>query len=247
MPDSFQNISILGVRFDLVGFHQAAGIVCDWLNDNEKRYIVTPNPEFVVAAQKNAEFKRILKNADLSITDGLGIQIAARFLGMPVPQRITGTDFMIELCKKFADARITIFLLGGENGAAKKCAEKLKENFPGLQIAGIFDGTANEAGDRETVNAINKTGAEVVFIAYGAPKQEMWIARNLHKLTNIKAAMGVGGAFDYIAGEISRAPIFMRELGLEWLWRLFKQPKRIRRIFRAVIIFPLLVLKEKIG
>lgn len=247
MPDSFQNISVLGVRFDLIGFHQAAGIVCDWLNDNEKRYIVTPNPEFVVAAQKNAEFKRILKNADLSITDGLGIQIAARFLGIPVPQRITGTDFMIELCKKFAEARIPIFLLGGENGAAKKCAEKLKENFPGLQIAGIFEGVANEAGDRETINTINATNAQVVFVAYGALKQEKWIARNLHKLTNIKAAIGVGGAFNYISGEISRAPIFMRKMGLEWLWRLFRQPKRLGRIFRAVIIFPLLVLKEKIG
>lgn len=246
MPDSFQNISILGVRFDLIGFHQAAGIVCDWLNDNEKRYIVTPNPEFVVAAQKNAEFKRILKNADLSITDGLGIQIAARFLGMPVPHRITGTDFMQELCKKFADARIPIFLLGGENGAAKKCAEKLKESFTNLQIAGFFEGDAGEAGDRETVNAINETDAQAVFVAYGAPKQEMWIARNLHKLTKIKTAMGVGGAFDYIAGEISRAPIFMRKLGLEWLWRLFKQPKRFGRIFKAVIVFPLLVLREKV-
>ena len=245
MSDPLPNIKILGVRFDLAGIHQAAGIVCDWLKDGKKRYITTPNPEFVAAAQKDEEFRQILTNADLSITDGRGIQLAARFLGMPVPQRITGSDFMQELCEEFAKLKVPIFLLGGKNGSAKKCAKKLKNNIPSLQIAGFFEGDAGEAGDTETANAINRTNAQVVFVAYGAPKQEKWIARNLHKLTNIKAAMGVGGAFDYISGNVSRAPIFMRKLGLEWLWRLFKQPRRFNRIFRAVIIFPLLVLKEK--
>lgn len=245
MTDSFPSISILGIHFDLVGFHQAAGIVCDWLKDNKKRYIVTPNPEFVVAAQKDEKFKQILRNSDLAIADGRGIQLAARFLGLAIPERITGADFMAELCKKFSELHIPIFLLGGENGFAKKCAEKLKDNFSGLQIAGIFEGDAGEAGDRETINAINGTTAQAVFIAYGAPKQERWIARNLPKLTNIKVAMGVGGTFDYISEEISRAPIFMRKMGLEWLWRLFKQPRRLGRIFRAVVVFPMLVLKEK--
>ena len=245
MSDPLPNIKILGVRFDLAGIHQAAGIVCDWLKKNNKRYIVTPNPEFVAAAQKDEEFRQILTNADLSITDGRGIQLAARFLGMPVPQRITGSDFMQELCEEFAKLKIPVFLLGGENGSAEKCAKKLISDFSNLQIAGFFEGDAGEAGDTETVNAINRTNAQVVFVAYGAPKQEKWIARNLHKLTIIKAAMGVGGAFDYISGNVSRAPIFMRKLGLEWLWRLFKQPRRFSRIFRAVVIFPLLVLKEK--
>ena len=245
MSNPLPNIKILGVRFDLAGIHQAAGIVCDWLKDGKKRYITTPNPEFVAAAQKDEEFRQILTNADLSITDGRGIQLAARFLGMPVPQRITGSDFMQELCEEFAKLKVPIFLLGGKNGSAEKCAEKLKNNILGLQIAGFFEGDAGEAGDTETVNAINRTNAQVVFVAYGAPKQEKWIARNLPKLNSIKAAMGVGGAFDYIAGEISRAPIFMRKMGLEWLWRLFKQPRRFKRIFRAVVIFPLLVLKEK--
>ena len=245
MSDPLPNIKILGVRFDLVEFYQAAGIVCDWLKKNNKRYIVTPNPEFVAAAQKDEEFRQILTNADLSITDGRGIQLAARFLGMPVPERIAGTDFMAELCKKFLELQIPVFLLGGENGSAEKCAKKLISDFSNLQIAGFFEGDAGEAGDTETANAINRTNAQVVFVAYGAPKQEKWIARNLHKLTNIKAAMGVGGAFDYISGNVSRAPIFMCKLGLEWLWRLFKQPRRFNRIFRAVVIFPLLVLKEK--
>src|SRR3989344_5231245 len=245
MSDPLPNIKILGVRFDLVEFYQAAGIVCDWLKKNNKRYIVTPNPEFVAAAQKDEEFRQILTNADLSITDGRGIQLAARFLGMPVPERIAGTDFMAELCKRFLELQIPVFLLGGENGSAEKCAKKLISDFSNLQIAGFFEGDAGEEGDTETVNAINRTNAQVVFVAYGAPKQEKWIARNLHKLTNIKAAMGVGGAFDYISGNVSRAPIFMRKLGLEWLWRLFKQSRRFNRIFRAVVIFPLLVLKEK--
>ena len=118
MYDPLPNIKILGVRFDLAGIHHAAGIVCDWLKDGKKRYITTPNPEFVAAAQKDEEFRQILTNADLSITDGRGIQLAARFLGMPVPQRITGSDFMQELCEEFAKLKVPIFLLGGKNGSA---------------------------------------------------------------------------------------------------------------------------------
>lgn len=240
------SVEILGVRFDLISLHQAVGIVCDWVKDRQKRYIVTPNPEFVIASKEDPEFRKILNSADLSITDGRGIQLAARFLGLPVPERITGVDFMLELCARAADLRIPIFLLGGKRGVAKKCAEKLRNKFSEIRIAGIFDGNAAEAGDSETVNVINQTNAKIVFIAYGAPKQEKWIARNLNKLNNVKIAMGVGGAFDYLSEEISRAPLFMRRIGLEWLWRLFRQPKRLGRIINAVVIFPLLVLKERI-
>src|SRR3989304_7579305 len=186
MSDLLPNIKILGVRFDLAGIHQAAGIVCDWLKDGKKRYIATPNPEFVAAAQKDEEFRQILTNADLSITDGRGIQLAARFLGMPVPERITGSDFMQELCEEFAKLKVPIFLLGGRNGAAEKCAEKLRDKFPDLKIAGIYEGTANETGDREANNAINKTNAQVVFVAHGAPKKEKWIPGNLPNLNSIK-------------------------------------------------------------
>ena len=248
MRDQMPYIKILDIRFDLVGFNQAIGIVCDWLKrDDFKKYIVTPNPEFVIAAGKDDEFKQILSKADLSLTDGRGIQFAARFLRLSIPERIPGTDFMIRLCGRLAELQIPIFLLGGDPSVAEKCAKKLISKYPSIKIAGIFSGDANEAGDSEAIGMINNTNARFVFVAFGAPKQEKWIARNFHKLKKVNVAMGVGGAFDYISGNVNRAPFIFRRIGLEWLWRLIFQPKRFVRIFRAVIIFPLIIIRSKIS
>ncbi|HLC99757.1 MAG TPA: WecB/TagA/CpsF family glycosyltransferase [Patescibacteria group bacterium] len=241
------SIFILGVRFDLVGFSEAVDLACGWLREKEteQRYIVTPNPEFVVESQKDEAFLHILKGADLSIADGRGIQFAARFLGLSVPQRISGVDFMISLCQELTERNIPIFLLGAADGVAAKAAAVLQKKYPRLHVAGTFSGDSAPKGDIETVSMINNTNAKVVFAAFGAPKQEKWIARNLQKLPNVRLIVGVGGSFDYLSGKISRAPSFVRQIGLEWLWRLFREPKRFPRIFRAVIIFPLLVVRSK--
>lgn len=241
------SLSILGVRFDLVGFSEAVDLARVWLKEkgDEQRYIVTPNPEFAVEAKKDVEFRHILNNADLSVADGRGIQFAARFLGKPIPERISGVDFMFELCQEFAELNIPIFLLGGGAGVAAKTAAVLQKKFPRLRVVGMFSGNGSPEGDIETVSMVNHTSAQVVFVAFGAPKQEKWITRNLHKLPNVRLAMGIGGSFDYISGSVSRAPKFVRQIGLEWLWRLIREPQRLPRIFRAVIIFPFHVVRSK--
>jgi N-acetylglucosaminyldiphosphoundecaprenol N-acetyl-beta-D-mannosaminyltransferase len=193
----------------------------------------------IVEAQKNSAFKSLLQKTSLNLPDGAGLLWAAKKTGQKISERVTGTDVFTDLCM-LADLP-SIFLLGAADGVAKRAAEILTQKNPSLTIAGTFAGTPAESDEAGILTRINESGAKVLFVAYGAPKQDMWINRNLSKLPNIHLAMGLGGAFDFVAGVQTRAPQWMQSLGLEWMWRLIKQPSRIKRIFTAVIIFPWMV------
>ncbi len=206
-------VDILGVKIDDVNIDEALEIVYGWLQKSGKRYIVTPNPEFIMTAQKDLEFKKILNNADLSIPDGVGLKISGK-----VKNTVSGVDLMEKLVEKSADWGITVGLLGGMDGVAEKSAECLLKKYPKIKISFI--------GSHDTLYMIPDT--DLLFVAFGHPKQEYWIIKNLPKLP-VKVAMGVGGAFDYISGKIPRAPRFLRNLGFEWLFRLAVQPWRIKR------------------
>ncbi|MBI2334188.1 WecB/TagA/CpsF family glycosyltransferase [Candidatus Daviesbacteria bacterium] len=194
---------ILGVKIDDVNMDEALEIVHQWLQKSEKRYIVTPNPEFIMTAQKDPEFKETLNNADLSIPDGAGLKLSGRIKNI-----VAGVDLMERLVDKSRDWGVTVGLLGGGPGVAEKAAECLQKKYPKIKIDNI--------------------APDILFVAFGAPKQEKWIVQNLPKL-KVKVAMGVGGAFDYLSGKVPRAPEFLRSLGLEWLFRLIIQPWRIKR------------------
>ena len=218
---------ILGVKIDNLIIEEALRKVEGFLEDGQQHYIVTPNPEFLVKAQKDEEFRKILNQADLAVADGIGLIFASWFLGQPLKQKITGTDLMEKICQKAAQKKWSVFLLGDrEDSLVKETADQLKKKYPGLDIK------------------TDLKEASILFIAFGAPWQEKWIAQNLKKMSSVKLAMGVGGAFNFMAGRIRRAPKFFQRLGLEWLWRLFCQPWRIKRIFRAVVIFPWLIIKN---
>ena len=218
---------ILGVKIDNLIIEEALRKVEGFLEDGQQHYIVTPNPEFLVKAQKDEEFRKILNQADLTVADGIGLIFASWFLGQPLKQKITGTDLMEKICQKAAQKKWSVFLLGDrEDSLVKETADQLKKKYPGLDIK------------------TDLKEASILFIAFGAPWQEKWIAQNLKKMSSVKLAMGVGGAFNFMAGRIRRAPKFFQRLGLEWLWRLFCQPWRIKRIFRAVVIFPWLIIKN---
>lgn len=220
---------ILGVKIDNLIIEEALRKVEGFLEDGQQHYIVTPNPEFLVKAQKDEEFRKILNQADLAVADGIGLIFASWFLGQPLKQKITGTDLMEKICQKAAQKKWSVFLLGDrEDSLVKETADQLKKKYPGLDIK------------------TDLKEASILFIAFGAPWQEKWIAQNLKKMSSVKLAMGVGGAFNFMAGRIRRAPKFFQRLGLEWLWRLFCQPWRIERIFRAVIVFPWLVIKNEL-
>jgi N-acetylglucosaminyldiphosphoundecaprenol N-acetyl-beta-D-mannosaminyltransferase len=238
-------VMIMDVPFDSLTNAEALALVLQKLAEGTGHFfIATPNPEMLLEAKKNPEFRKILNGTDLNIPDGIGIMLASFLNRTPLKERITGTDFMQAICRQ-APEGTKIFLLGAAPGIAEKTAEILKKRFPQIKITGTLSGSPRPEEEISIREAINKSGAGLIFVAFGAPKQELWIARNLPHLHYVKVAIGVGGAFDFISGTVKRAPRWMRKLGLEWLYRLIKQPSRIVRIFNATVKFPLLFLASK--
>ncbi len=239
---SMQRITILDVPIDCVAMPSAIERIRALLADGKKCLVTTPNPEMLVEATRNPSFRTVLQSATLALPDGYGLLLVSRMMGKRIPHRVTGTDTMIALCGLSPSPKI--FLLGAAEGVAAAAARVLCVRHPHLQIVGTFSGSPEPANDTAITHRINASGATLLFVAFGAPTQELWIARNLPRLTSVRVAMGVGGAFDFVAGKRRRAPVFVQSLHLEWLWRLLQEPSRVLRIWRAVIVFPMLVLTE---
>ncbi|MFA6305260.1 MAG: WecB/TagA/CpsF family glycosyltransferase [Candidatus Gracilibacteria bacterium] len=242
-----EKIEILGVRFDNVSLQEATDKAIKLAKGNSKEYMATPNPEIILEAIKNPEFLAILNKSALNVADGTGILWASRYLfkRKVLKERVTGIDLMTEICKKSGEENLKIFLLGATESAGEKAKQKLQEKYPNIKIVGRLSKSPKEEDEKEIIEKINRSGADILFIAYGAPKQELWIARNLPKLTSVHLSIGIGGAFDFIAGTKKRAPKIFRKIGLEWLIRLIQEPKRIKRIWNATVKFPYEVIKRK--
>mgnify|MGYP001563941423 FL=1 len=216
---------VLGIKVDDVTIDEAVGLVGEWLNGKVKHYVVTPNPEIVMMAQKDAELKKIINNADLAIPDGNGLK-----LGTDIVCNTPGIDVMEDLIKMASEKGFTTGFLGGRDQVAKKTAERLQKKYKNLKVSFVS----------EEPGKIPDT--DILFVAFGAPKQEYWIADNLDKIP-VKVAMVVGGSFDYISGVVPRAPKLIRSLGFEWLFRLITQPWRIKRQL-AIIKYVLLLIYD---
>lgn len=238
---------ILGVRVDNVGMDEAVKRVMDLIASGQKGYVVTPNPEFLVDAQQDDEFRRILNSSDLAIPDGFGLLLASRLVGEPVRARVSGVDLLEKLCKEATSRGWTVFLLGAGEGVAEKVAGLLANKYHNLRVVGYYAGNAEASFDSETLQQIRERlggqPVDLLFVAFGHRRQEKWLDRNL-RLLDVKVGIGVGGAFDFISGRVRRAPACLRRVGLEWLWRLLLEPRRIGRIYKAVVVFPWLVFKE---
>lgn len=237
---------ILGVKIDPCTMQEVLAHLTIQINNKKQTFVVTPNPEMLLIAKKDEEFKKIMNGADLAIPDGIGLVWASRFVGkMKISERVTGTDLMQKLCEKAPQHGWKIFLLGAQAGVAEQAAKILQTKYPGLEITGCYAGSPLPAEDDYISKKIALSGANILFVAYGAPVQEKWIARNRKKMPDITCAIGIGGAFDFIAGIRKRAPLWMQKTGLEWLWRVIQEPKRIKRIWNATIVFPWKVIQKK--
>jgi N-acetylglucosaminyldiphosphoundecaprenol N-acetyl-beta-D-mannosaminyltransferase len=225
-PDS---VFILGVRVDALAFDQALACVESFIADAGSHQIVTVNPEFVMTAQSDTEFRHIINTSALALPDGVGVCWASRRLGRPLPERIPGVELVERLAALAARRGYRLYLLGAMPGVADQAAEILRTRYPGLVIAGTYAGSPRMEDEAAIVDRVRATGPHLLFVAYGAPTQDCWIARNLHRL-EVPVCIGVGGSFDYIAGIHARAPHWLRRLGLEWLHRLITQPRRWRRM-----------------
>jgi N-acetylglucosaminyldiphosphoundecaprenol N-acetyl-beta-D-mannosaminyltransferase len=228
-PPTRDSLSILGVRVDAIASDQALDRIERFIVSGSPHQIVTVNPEFVMAAQSDVEFRRIINCAALALPDGVGISWASRRLGQPLPDRIPGVDLVEQLAALSANRGYRIFFLGAMPGVADKAAQVLRQRYSGLVIAGTHSGSPRPEDDEGIVAQVCAARPQVLLVAYGAPAQDHWIARNLNRV-GVPVCIGVGGAFDYLAGVHPRAPIWLRQLGLEWLHRLITQPWRWRRM-----------------
>ncbi len=223
------SIRILGVRVDNLNQVQAIERILALAVAGGCHQVVTVNPEFVVQAQNDATFRAVLENADLALPDGVGLIYAARLLGRPLRGRAPGVDTMLGLAANAARRELSFYLLGGAPGVAEEAAARLVALAPGLRIAGTYAGSPACEEEDAIVERIRMARPDLLFVAFGAPQQDIWIARNRERL-GVPVAMGVGGSFDYITGRVPRAPLAWRRLGLEWLYRLIHQPWRWRRM-----------------
>ncbi len=226
MPES---LLILGVRGDAITFDAALTCIEGYIAAGRPRQIVTVNPEFVMASQSNAEFRRVINEAALSLPDGAGVWWASRRLGRPVPERIPGVDLVDRLAALAADKGYRLYLLGALPGVAERAAGALCARHPALTVAGTYAGSPRPADEAGIVAQVRAAQPHILLVAYGAPAQDLWIARNLERL-GVPVCIGVGGAFDYLAGVHPLAPRWLRRIGLEWLHRLVTQPWRWRRM-----------------
>ena len=234
-------IDVLGVGFDNVTMAEAVEQGMALLHSEGSHYVVTPNPEIVEACRENGAARAAVNGADLVLPDGIGIIKGAAMLGTPLKEKTPGIEFAARMMERMAGEGMSLYLLGAKPGIAEQAAEKLSAQYPGLKIAGTHDGYFKEDGP--VVEDIRQSGADCVFVCLGAPKQEFWMAKN-GPATGARLLCGLGGSLDVFAGTVERAPKFFCDHGLEWFYRLCKEPKRIGRMMKLPL-FLVHVKQEK--
>ena len=226
-------VEILGVGFDNVTMDQAVAEGVRLADTEGAHYVVTPNPEIVEACREDQEALEAVNGADLVLADGIGVVYGAKILGTPLKERVPGIEFAQHLMGRMAQNGKSLFLLGAKPGVAEKAAERLQGQYPGLRVAGVHDGYFQEDGP--VLETIRASGADVVFVCLGAPKQEKWMRRN-GEATGAHLLVGLGGCLDVFSGEVRRAPEAFQKMGLEWLYRLAKNPSRVGRMMKLPLV-----------
>ena len=236
-------IDVLGVGFDNITMEQAVAEGLRLSKTEGAHMVVTPNPEIVELCREDPALRDLVNGADLVLADGIGVIRGAAMLGTPLRARVPGIEFAAALMARMAEEGNSLYLLGAKPGVAEAAAKRLQDQYPGLRIAGTHDGYFQDDGP--VIAAIRGSGADAVFVCLGAPKQELWMAKN-SVATGARLLCGLGGSLDVFAGQVERAPKFWRDHGLEWFYRLCKDPRRIGRMMKLPL-FLLHVRQEKRG
>jgi N-acetylglucosaminyldiphosphoundecaprenol N-acetyl-beta-D-mannosaminyltransferase len=238
------SVEVLGVRVDDATYDDLLAQMRAFVESGRPHHIVTVNPEMLVLGCQDPVFRQQLNAADLNVPDGVGLLLAARFLGHRFRERVTGSDGIYHMAAECARLGYRPYFLGAAPGVAEAAADRLVVANPGLDVAGTYAGSPRAEDEADIVERVRAAAPDVLFVAYGVPAEEKWIARNAQRL-GVPVMIGVGGAFDFVAGVTRRAPPWMRRAGLEWLHRLIREPWRWRRQL-ALPRFALLVLRQRL-
>lgn len=238
------HVTILGCRLDTLDADAATDAILGFARERTGAQIVTLGTEMVVHAQRDARYRDVVNTCALSLCDTVGLLAVARSRGAGLRDRVTGVELLERLCERAAKEGVSVFLFGGAPGIAERAAQELQRRYPGLPIAGTRNGYFSADESPRIADEIRATGAQLLFVGTGFPKQEFWLAEYL-KYTGCGAGIGVGGSFDVISGNLERAPERWRNMGLEWLYRLLKEPRRWRRQL-ALPHFVLLIAGENV-
>ncbi len=231
------SIKIFGVKIHNITFQEAiGGEVKSYLEGNDLKVIYTPNPEIVMGAKENNKLKELINNGDLITADGIGLIYASKIKRRPLKERVTGYDLSMELLNIANENNYKLYLLGGKEGVAKAAAENIQKDYPNIRIVGYHHGYfkgshnnyQNHQEELKIIEDINVTEPDIIFVGLGFPNQEIWIDTNKSKITG-KVIIGNGGVMDILSGNLKKTPDIYRKLGLEWLYRLIKEPSRIKR------------------
>ncbi|MGE4215113.1 MAG: WecB/TagA/CpsF family glycosyltransferase [Anaerotignaceae bacterium] len=229
---------ILGVPFDVLTMEGAVEKAVHFFEDGGRHIICTPNPEIVMEAQSDEQLMNILKAADLVVPDGVGIVWASKHSSVKISERVAGYDLCQHIMKRMAKTGKSVYFFGGAPGVAAAAAKRMCKEYPGLKVLGTRNGFFNSKDEKEIIAEIKLLKPDLLLVGIGAPRQEKWIYENL-RFTGAKVAIGVGGSFDVMAGNLKRAPKIYQKLGLEWFHRLVSQPTRFKRMMRL----PIFVIK----
>jgi len=241
-------MDILGVRVNNLTRDEVLGKVNLFLSEEKFHQIATVNPEFILHAQKDSEFKNILNATDLNIADGVGLKLAFWKKGEKLKYRMTGVELMNEIFKIAQTQKLSVFAACSDRGLSDYTAVKtaLERQFEGLDVGGVDINPKSGSLDFARNDKNDITKYNIIFVNFGAPNQERFIySLKSQKDSKIRLAIGVGGSFDFLTGKLKRAPYWMRRIGLEWLFRLIQQPRRIKRIWNVTIVFPIKILFSK--
>ena len=240
-------LEILGVRLHNTTRAEAVAWLSSRAREGLRTLVAFANPDCINTAQVNPGYRRVLQRADRVLADGSGVRIAARILGQKMAENVNGTDLFPELCSAAARDGLRLFLLGARPGLAEATAEAMRRRYPGLRIVGTMHGYFDAAETRQVIDTINRSGADILLVAMGAPQQELWLTRHTAALVP-PVRLGVGGLFDYYSGRIPRAPAWIREAGCEWIWRLVCEPSRLwKRYVLGNPLFLARVLHERVA
>lgn len=223
-------VNILGVKVSKHTIESAADQIIEYITNGDKRRCVfTPNSEIIMMAYRDKEFAEVLNAADILTADGIGVVYASKILRNPITERAAGFDTACSVLEKMAPLGKSVYLFGAKPGVAEAAGEEMVRRYPGLIIAGCADGYFDEEKQKLIIADINEKKPDLLFVCLGAPKQEKWISRHKDEL-DFGVAMGIGGSLDVFAGTVKRAPEFYQKHGIEWLYRVLKQPSRIGRM-----------------